>query len=69
MAQNHGHDLDAHFLSVKYFLPAMRKKKWGRFVGISSNMIGLAIPGMSRRFRNMNPEMVKKLMRAAGDNT
>jgi NAD(P)-dependent dehydrogenase (short-subunit alcohol dehydrogenase family) len=25
----------------------MRKKKWGRFVGISSNMIGLAIPGMS----------------------
>ena len=27
--------------------PAMRKKKWGRFVGISSNMVGLAIPGMS----------------------
>ena len=25
----------------------MRKKKWGRFVGISSNMVGLAIPGMS----------------------
>ena len=23
------------------------KKKWGRFVGISSNMVGLAIPGMS----------------------
>ena len=22
-------NLDAHFLSVKYFLPAMRKKKWG----------------------------------------
>ena len=40
-------NLDSHFLSVKYFLPAMRKKKWGRFVGISSNMIGLAIPGMS----------------------
>jgi NAD(P)-dependent dehydrogenase (short-subunit alcohol dehydrogenase family) len=40
-------NLDAHFLSVKYFLPAMRKKKWGRFVGISSNMVGLAIPGMS----------------------
>jgi 3-oxoacyl-[acyl-carrier protein] reductase len=32
---------------VKYFLAAMRKKKWGRFVGISSNMVGLAIPGMS----------------------
>jgi 3-oxoacyl-[acyl-carrier protein] reductase len=40
-------NLDSHFLSVKYFLPAMRRKKWGRFVGISSNMIGLAIPGMS----------------------
>jgi 3-oxoacyl-[acyl-carrier protein] reductase len=40
-------NLDSHFLSVKYFLPAMRKKKWGRFVGISSNMVGLAISGMS----------------------
>jgi NAD(P)-dependent dehydrogenase (short-subunit alcohol dehydrogenase family) len=40
-------NLDSHFLSVKYFLSTMRKKKWGRFVGISSNMVGLAIPGMS----------------------
>jgi NAD(P)-dependent dehydrogenase (short-subunit alcohol dehydrogenase family) len=40
-------NLDSHFLSAKYFLPAMRKKKWGRFVGVSSNMVGLAIPGMS----------------------
>jgi NAD(P)-dependent dehydrogenase (short-subunit alcohol dehydrogenase family) len=40
-------NLDSHFLSAKYFLPMMRKKKWGRFVGISSNMVGLAIPGMS----------------------
>ena len=40
-------NLDAQFLSSKYFLPAMRKKKWGRFIGISSNMVGLAIPGMS----------------------
>ena len=32
-------NLDAHFLSAKYFLPGMRKKKWGRFVGISSNMV------------------------------
>ena len=40
-------NLDAHFLSAKYLLPGMRRKKWGRFVGISSNMIGLAIPGMS----------------------
>jgi NAD(P)-dependent dehydrogenase (short-subunit alcohol dehydrogenase family) len=40
-------NLDSHFLSAKFFLPAMRKKKWGRYVGISSNMVGLAIPGMS----------------------
>jgi NAD(P)-dependent dehydrogenase (short-subunit alcohol dehydrogenase family) len=40
-------NLDSHFLSAKYFLPGMRTKKWGRFVGISSNMVGLAIPGMS----------------------
>ncbi len=40
-------NLDSHFLSVKYLLPAMRQKKWGRFVGISSNIIGLAVPGMS----------------------
>jgi NAD(P)-dependent dehydrogenase (short-subunit alcohol dehydrogenase family) len=40
-------NVDSHFLSAKFFLPTMRKKKWGRFVGISSNMFGLAIPGMS----------------------
>ena len=40
-------NLDSHFLSAKVFLPAMRNKKWGRFIGISSNMVGLAIPGMS----------------------
>ena len=40
-------NLDSHFLSAKYFLPTMRKRKWGRFIGISSNMVGLAIPGMS----------------------
>src|ERR1700739_4202218 len=40
-------NLDSHFLSVKHFLPTMRTKRWGRFVGISSNMVGLAIPGMS----------------------
>src|SRR5450755_2826330 len=40
-------NLDSHFLSAKYFLPTMRRKKWGRFIGVSSNMVGLAIPGMS----------------------
>jgi len=40
-------NLDAQFLSAKEFVPVMRRRKWGRFVGISSNSIGLAIPGMS----------------------
>ena len=40
-------NLDSHFLSVKHFLPTMREKGWGRFVGISSNMVGLSLPGMS----------------------
>ena len=41
-------NLDAHFLSARSFLPAMRKNHhWGRFIGISSNMVGLSIPGMS----------------------
>jgi len=35
-------NLDSHFLSAKYFLPAIRKKGWDRFVGISSNTVGLA---------------------------
>jgi NADP-dependent 3-hydroxy acid dehydrogenase YdfG len=37
-------NLESHFPSAKYFLPNMRRKKWGHFVGISSNMVGLAIP-------------------------
>lgn len=40
-------NLDAQYLSAKQFIPSMRRKKWGRFVGISSNSIGLAVPGMS----------------------
>ena len=32
-------NLDAHFLSAKFFLPAMRKKKWGRFVRQICNVI------------------------------
>jgi 3-oxoacyl-[acyl-carrier protein] reductase len=40
-------NLDSHYLSAHYFLPEMFKKKWGRFIGISSNMVGLSIPGMS----------------------
>jgi NAD(P)-dependent dehydrogenase (short-subunit alcohol dehydrogenase family) len=40
-------NLDAHFLSAKQFVPQMRRRGWGRFVNISSNSIGIAIPGMS----------------------
>jgi NAD(P)-dependent dehydrogenase (short-subunit alcohol dehydrogenase family) len=40
-------NLDAHFLSAKQFVPGMRRHKWGRFVGISSNSIGLTVKGMS----------------------
>lgn len=40
-------NLGAQFLSAKQFVPDMRRKKWGRFVGISSNSIGLTIKGMS----------------------
>lgn len=40
-------NLDAQFLSAKQFVPAMRRKQWGRFVGISSNSIGLPVKGMS----------------------
>lgn len=40
-------NLDAHFFSAKEFVPRMRKNGWGRIVGISSNSIGMAIPGMT----------------------
>ena len=40
-------NLDAHFFSAKHFVPLMRQRKWGRFVNISSNSIGLAQEGMS----------------------
>ena len=40
-------NLDAHFLSAKQFVPGMRRHKWGRFAGISSNSIGLTVKGMS----------------------
>ena len=40
-------NMDAHFLSAKQFVPGMRIRKWGRFVGISSNSIGLPIKGMN----------------------
>lgn len=40
-------NIDSHFYSAKHFVPLMRRNRWGRFVNISSNSIGYAIPGMS----------------------
>ncbi|AKV04810.1 3-oxoacyl-[acyl-carrier protein] reductase [Labilithrix luteola] len=40
-------NLDACFLSAKYFIPMMRKRTWGRMVNISSNSIGTNSKGMS----------------------
>lgn len=40
-------NLDSHFYSAKAFLPLMRRHRWGRFINISSNSIGLVAPGLS----------------------
>ncbi len=40
-------NLDSHFFSAKAFVPTMRARGWGRFVGIASNSIALADQGMS----------------------
>src|SRR5258708_13415239 len=37
-------NLDAHFLSAKFFLPPIRPRKCGRFVGIPPHMAALPIP-------------------------
>lgn len=40
-------NLESHFLSAKHFIPVMRQNKWGRFVNISSNSIGVPQQGLS----------------------
>jgi NAD(P)-dependent dehydrogenase (short-subunit alcohol dehydrogenase family) len=40
-------NLDSNYFSAREFVPGMRKKKWGRFVNISSNSIGTNLPGLS----------------------
>lgn len=40
-------NVDALYFSAKYFIPLMRQNKWGRFVNISSNSIGVPQQGMS----------------------
>src|SRR6202007_901638 len=40
-------NLDSPFLSAKYFFSKLKREQVGRSLGIASNMVGLAIPGMS----------------------
>ena len=40
-------NLDAHFHGAKQFVPRMRKNGWGRIVSVSSNSIGVVVPGLS----------------------
>lgn len=40
-------NLDSQFLMVKAVLPFMIQNKWGRVVNITSNSIGLVVPGLS----------------------
>ena len=39
--------LTAHFHAAKAFVPIMRKRRWGRFVNVSSNSIASRYPGLS----------------------
>ena len=40
-------NLDSNYFSAREFVPGMRKKKWGRFVNVSSNSIGMNLPGLA----------------------
>jgi len=42
-------NLNSVFLTTKHALPAMREKKWGRIVNISSVVAQLGMPGTSAR--------------------
>jgi len=41
-----GVELGFALLQRREFVPGMRKKKWGRFVNVSSNSIGTNLPGL-----------------------
>jgi len=43
----HSINLDSQFLMAKAIVPLMRRGGWGRIVNITSNSIGLVIPGLA----------------------
>ncbi|OXR43658.1 (S)-1-Phenylethanol dehydrogenase [Nocardia cerradoensis] len=40
-------NLDSQFLMTKTLLPLMKSGQWGRIVNLTSNSIGLAVPGLT----------------------
>lgn len=40
-------NLDSQFLMVKAMLPLMKPGRWGRIVNLTSNSLGLAVPGLA----------------------
>ncbi|MCC3312954.1 SDR family NAD(P)-dependent oxidoreductase [Nocardia africana] len=40
-------NLDSQFLVTEAFAPSMRERGWGRIVNLTSNSLGLAVPGLS----------------------
>ncbi|MFE6904671.1 SDR family NAD(P)-dependent oxidoreductase [Streptomyces sp. NPDC057717] len=43
----HSINLDSQFLMVKAVLPLMKQGHWGRIINITSNSIGMVIPGLA----------------------
>ncbi|MFD3589470.1 SDR family NAD(P)-dependent oxidoreductase [Streptomyces sp. NPDC058683] len=43
----HAINLDSQFLMVKAVLPLMKQGRWGRIVNITSNSLGLVVPGLA----------------------
>lgn len=40
-------NIEAHFHSAKTFAPRMRRKRWGRFINVGSNSVGVNTLGLS----------------------
>jgi 3-oxoacyl-[acyl-carrier protein] reductase len=40
-------NLDSQFLMAKAVVPHMRDREWGRIVNLTTNSVGMALPGLS----------------------